>query len=122
MVGDLNTSTPTVAPTGGEPDTAADMLVYDLSKFLLTLSLLVMGGVLTLAETAAERPPTAATLVVIGCLVLSGFVSMGCITAIVNARHRGTQPRHALLLNQIAGALLGAGVGAFLVVWGGLLL
>lgn len=105
-----------------DPAASADLLVYDLSKFLLTLSLLVMGAVLTLSGTATERPPAAALLVVIGCLVVSGFVSMSCLSTIVTARHRGGQARHALLMNQIAAGLLGAGVGAFLVVWGGLLI
>jgi hypothetical protein len=116
---DDHETTPSVAP---DPAASADLLVYDLSKFLLTLSLLVMGAVLTLSSTAAERPPVAALLVVIGCLVVSGFVSMSCLSSIVTARHRGGQARHALVLNQIAAGLLGAGVGAFLVVWGGLLI
>jgi hypothetical protein len=101
------------------PDPAhdADLLVYDASKYLLTLCLLILGAVLTLSETAVADVPPAALLIVIGFLAISGFLSISCISQVIAARFAGKPARYIRNLNRFALAFLGAGVGGFMVVW-----
>lgn len=109
-------TSPTLAPI--DPAHSPDLLLYDLSKYLLTLCLLVLGGVLTVTGTADEAPPPATLLVIIASLAISGFLSISCISTIVKARYAlQPAPRYVRAVNGLALAFLGAGVGAFLVIW-----
>lgn len=99
-----------------------DLLIYDLSKYLLSLCLLILGGVLTVTQTATEPPPPPPIILIVGCLAISGLLSITCISSIVKARYRGVPARRVRLINQLAMGFLGAGVGAFLVIWIDLLL
>lgn len=113
---DDDATIPTIAPV--DPAHSPDLLLYDLSKYLLTLCLLVLGGVLTLTGTAAEAPPPATLLVIIGSLAISGFLSISCISTIVKARYAlQPAPPYVRTVNGLALAFLGAGVGAFIVIW-----
>jgi hypothetical protein len=96
---------------------APDMLLYDLSKYLLTLCLLILGGLLTLTETANSPLPPRALAVILGSLVISSTLSLTCIGRIVSARHTGKPATSARRLNGWATLFLGGGVGAFLMVW-----
>jgi hypothetical protein len=109
-------TSPTLAPV--DPAHSPDLLLYDLSKYLLTLCLLVLGGVLTVTGTADETAPPATLLVIIASLAISGFLSISCISTIVKARYAlRPAPRYVRTINGLALAFLGAGVGAFLVIW-----
>lgn len=103
-----------------------DLLIYDLSKYLLSLCLLILGGVLTVTQTvtqaATEPLPPSPIILIVGCLAVSGLLSITCISSIVKARYRGVPARRVRLINQLAMGFLGAGVGAFLVIWIDLLL
>ncbi len=101
------------------PETDPDILLYDYSKYLLTLSMLILGGVLTISQGSdpATRPPPATLLTVLVPIAASGFLSLSCLTTIVRSRVTGKPQTRAAAYNQAAMALLGVGVGAFLFSW-----
>jgi hypothetical protein len=105
-----------VKPQGG-PETAPDLLIYDLSKYLLSLCLLILGAVLTVQQSEAADIPTEALIVVIASLAVSGLLSLSCINQVVTARQAAKPARHIGLLNRLALGFLGMGVGGFLVIW-----
>jgi hypothetical protein len=101
------------------PETDPDILLYDYSKYLLTLSMLILGGVLTISQGAdtADRPAPAILLAILLPIAGSGFLSLSCLAAIVRSRLTGRPQTSAAKLNQAAMGLLGAGVAAFLFSW-----
>ncbi len=101
------------------PETDPDILLYDYSKYLLTLSMLILGGVLTISQGSdpATRPPPAILLAVLVPIAASGFLSLSCLATIVRSRLSGRPQTKAPMMNQAAMGLLGAGVAAFLVSW-----
>jgi hypothetical protein len=101
------------------PETDPDILLYDYSKYLLTLSMLILGGVLTISQGSdpATRPPPVVLISILVPIAGSGFLSLSCLATIVGARVRGKQPKNARMLNQGAMGLLGAGVASFLISW-----
>ena len=101
------------------PETDSEILLYDYSKYLLTLSMLILGGVLTISQSSdiANRPPTQVLLMILIPIAGSGFLSLSCLSSIVRSRVDGKPQRHAAKLNRGAMGLLGAGVGSFLLSW-----
>lgn len=101
------------------PETDPEILLYDYSKYLLTLSMLILGGVLTISQSTdpAGRPPPTVLLAILVPIAGSGFCSLSCLSAIVRSRVAGKPQSSAAMLNQAAMGLLGAGVAAFLVSW-----
>lgn len=101
------------------PETDPEILLYDYSKYLLTLSMLILGGVLTISQNAdlANRPPPLVLLTILVPIAGSGFLSLSCLAAIVGARVKGKPQKTARWLNQGAMLLLGAGVASFLISW-----
>ena len=101
----------------GAPETAPDLLIYDLSKYLLSLCLLILGAVLTFQQTEAANIPAEALIVVIASLAVSGLLSLSCINQVVTARQTGKPALYIGLLNRLALGFLGMGVGGFLMIW-----
>ena len=101
------------------PETDPEILLYDYSKYLLTLSMLLLGGVLTISQGSdpATRPPPLALLTILVPIAASGFLSLSCLATIVDARVKGKPQKSARWLNQGAMLLLGTGVASFLVSW-----
>lgn len=102
-----------------DPGFDKDMLLYDHSKHLLSLALLGLGGVLSIAQLAQGQQipgPVIAMLTVF--LAISGLCSLSCSAAVLRARQQGlVVPRTAWLCNQGAMLFLGIGVGGFLYAW-----
>jgi hypothetical protein len=101
-------------PTGEK-----DALLYDHAKHLLSLSLLGIGGIASLAQSPLGRQvdgPKVAML--LAAFAVAGFLALSCSAAILRA-HRRDLPvaASAWLFQQGAMAALGVGVGAFLTVW-----
>jgi len=105
--------TPGVAPEPTEPD----MLQYDFLKFLTTLAILVLGGVLSLAPTAKGLPRDSLVIVMI-MVAMAGTVAATGAEAIVAARiAKRPLNRFARWSRGIAMGMLGAGTGFFLSIW-----
>lgn len=97
----------------------AESLLYDLAKFVTTLSLLSIGGVLTLTQAASRGayPPTWLAFA-LSAIAFAGLCSFGTAYSLADARTRGREPSPRLgLLLQIATALLGIGTGSFVWMW-----
>ena len=96
-----------------------EALLYDFAKFLTTLSLLMLGGVLTVTQTADKAVAKPAVVAVV-----MGFISFAGILAIsaagklarvnIGKDYPGFTPRRYLLVAMI---LLSAGAGSFLFLW-----
>lgn len=101
------------------PETDPEILLYDYSKYLLTLSMLVLGGVLTISQSSdpANKLPAPLLLAILVPIAGSGLLSLSCLSTIVRSRMTGKSQRSAGTLNQMAMGLLGAGVAAFLMSW-----
>lgn len=96
-----------------------EALLYDFAKFLTTLALLALGGVLTVTQTADKavaKPPVVA--IVVAFIALAGILAISAAGKIakvnVQSRSERLSPRHYLM-----GSLtfLGMGAGGFLTLW-----
>ena len=96
-----------------------DLLLYDYSKHLLSLALISIGGVITLAQSkVGERIPPKDIGIVVVILALSAVAALSVSAAVLRARQVG-EPlgRYASYMQQSAMALLGVGFGWFLMSW-----
>ena len=117
MIEDIDTS-------AGRPDHVhagryGESLHYDLAKFLTTLSLITVGGILSLTEAAAEgvyRPSW--LLLVLASVALGGVLSFGVAFSLADARSANREPSRWLpLALQGATTLFGLGTGGFVWMW-----
>ena len=95
-----------------------DFLAYDYFKTLTSLSVLTLGGILTLTETVFGRQfETWHIIAVSSPIAAAGVVALQCQTDIVQIA-KGHRPGLPLLKIglRLAPALYGLGLGAFLVV------
>jgi hypothetical protein len=92
-----------------------DLILYDYFKHLTTLSLLVLGGILTLSQTAkgAAMKPTG-MMMVVGVVVLAGITSFSGSGEIARAHYKGDRPKWLDLYRIGAPMILSIGVGMFL--------
>ena len=100
-------------------DAGHGALLYDFSKFLTTLSLLALGGVLTLTQTADNhvlKKPVVA--MVVSFVALAGVCAFSAASKLAKVgtsrRKQRLTPQHYLLA---AIAFLGMGAGGFLMMW-----
>jgi len=96
-----------------------ETMLYDFAKFLTTLSLLVLGGMLTLSSAAREGDLKLFNIIFVsGAVALAGMMSFVTANALVDARARGRQPSDQLpTLMKVSTGLIGLGVGGFLMMW-----
>jgi hypothetical protein len=97
-----------------EAENYGETLLYDYSKFLTTVSLLALGGILTLSQTdeLADVKPFRLALA-IGSIVVGGVFALSVSNGIVIARSAGKEPSRWLRLSMrvaLAGIALGLGV------------
>jgi len=97
----------------------SEALLYDFAKFVTTLALLSLGGVLTVTQTADKgvaKPPVIA--IVVSFIALAGVCAVSAAAKIakvnLSLRIERFTPRHYLMA---AIALLGMGAGGFLMLW-----
>ena len=100
-------------------DRYGETLLYDFAKFLTTLSLLALGGVVTITD-AADRTDVKLfnILFVLGAIAIAGIISMLTANAVVDARAAGKEPEPYLrTMMKAAMGFLGVGTGGFLMIW-----
>lgn len=103
------------APEGHYGET----LLYDFAKTLTSLSLIVLGGVLSLSGTdqAAEIPVFSLVLIA-GTVAMAGALALSTAFGIVDARAKNREPSANLTkLIKAANFLLGVGLGGFTFTW-----
>ena len=97
------------------PHRQGDLILYDYFKHLTTLSLLILGGILTLTQTArGAELKLPGVLVVVGVVTLAGVLSFSGSGEIARAHFHGEQPKRIDLYRKIAPVILSLGVGMFL--------
>ena len=111
----------TDATVAAEPDLAQDktILLYDYSKHLLSLALLGLGGIVSLAQSPqGQKIPGTVVSMMLVCLAISGVCSLSCSSTILRARqHDRAIGKGAWISSQAAMLFLGVGVGGFLTIW-----
>ncbi|HYW15648.1 MAG TPA: hypothetical protein VE891_05790 [Allosphingosinicella sp.] len=101
------------------PHRPGDLVLYDYFKHLTTLSLLVLGGVLTLSQTDRGGEMKLSTLLmVVAAVTLAGVVSFSASGEIARAHFHGEEPKRVDLYRKVAPAILMLGVGMFLFLFG----
>lgn len=104
---------------GPDPASDKEILLYDYSKHLLSLTLLGIGGIISIAQSPqGQKIPGLIISLVIGSLAISGSFSLSCTATILRAREQDTPvPRAAWLYSRGGMLFLGVGVGGFLSIW-----
>jgi hypothetical protein len=96
-----------------------ETLLYDLSKFLTSLSLLAAGGVLTIANSARGPGVKPVPLIMVtGVLLVAVVLSASTASTIAVYRYSGRPLKpnlHYYLLATVG--LLGIGLGMFVFMW-----
>lgn len=102
-----------------EDERYAESLLYDQGKFLTTLSLLAVGGVLTIADTADSADIKPAAIIMVTCvLFLAAVLAASTASTIAFDRSSGRPTKrylHYYILATVA--LLGMGLGMFVFMW-----
>src|SRR5687768_7602661 len=84
-----------------------ELLLYDYFKHLTTLSLLALGGVLTVAQIGeGEQVKPILLVLVLVTLGLGGVASFSGASEIVRARYTGTPANKSLPLYRVSAPLL----------------
>jgi hypothetical protein len=93
----------------------SETLLYDYSKFLTTISLLALGGILSLSQTDGLRDVKAFNLAwSIGAVIIGGISAFSVSHDIVTSRAKGREPsRWVRPTMSIALAGIGLGLGGF---------
>jgi hypothetical protein len=104
-------------PKPGQRD--GELLVYDFFKYLTSLVLLTLGGMLIVMKDfdPADVKPQ---MVIVAIIVISsaGVLAFSGAAEIVRARYAGTPPHRSLpFLRAAAPALLAMGLGLFLAMF-----
>ncbi len=96
-----------------------ETLLYDFAKMLTSLSLFLLGGVLTLSGTQqADDIPLFSLVLTSGSIAVSGLLALSTVFGIVEARAKCREPSTRLfLMIKAANFLLGVGVGGFMIIW-----
>jgi hypothetical protein len=97
----------------------ADAMLYDWFKHLTSLSLITLGGVLSLSQVADAKDIKPATLAVVLVLVsVAGIMAFSAADQIVLSRVKGQPlPAQVKWMQRAIPAVLGMGLGAFVYVF-----
>ncbi|HYI42359.1 MAG TPA: hypothetical protein VD768_01895 [Sphingomicrobium sp.] len=96
----------------------AELLLYDFFKFLTSMSLLTLGGMLAISQSV-DRGDIAPFALIVVLLIISGggissFVGAG---EIVKQRYTGSPSRSLEFHRKAAPSMLAIGIGMFLGVY-----
>ena len=95
-----------------------EALLYDFAKFMTTLALLALGGMLTLIQTAGTHVAKKPVLAFVGgSIALAGICAVNAAMKLAKVgapRRKGLSAQTLLLVGV---GLLGMGTGGFLFLW-----
>jgi hypothetical protein len=93
-----------------------ELLVYDYFKHLTTLSLVALGGVLSISTSIPGISPKSIIVIVV-LLGIAGAVSLAALDVIVNERiYNRPIPRYIRYLRMVSVCFFGVGIGYFISV------
>ena len=97
----------------------SETLLYDFAKTLTSLSLFVLGGVLSLGGIQRAGNISLFSLVLTsGSIAIAGLIALSTVMAIVEARSKKREPpSYLLVLIKTANFFLGVGLGSFMYIW-----
>ena len=100
-------------------DADGDLLLYDFFKYLTSLALLTLGGVLIVAKDADKADVKPVMIVIVLVIIsASGIAAFSGASEIVRARYSRSEPLPTLKFYRLAApALLAIGVGMFLTLY-----
>ena len=100
-------------------DRYGETMLYDFAKFITTLSLLLLGGMLTLSTAARSGDLKLFNIVFVTvAIAIAGLMSFITANALVDARATGCEPsRHLPTIMKAATGIIGVGLGGFLMMW-----
>ena len=102
-----------------EDDRYRESLLYDLAKFLTTLSLLAIGGVLTIADAADPADIKRGNIIMITLALSSAAVIAASTASTIAVDRWAAKPirpnMHLYIIATVA--LLGMGLGMFIFMW-----
>jgi hypothetical protein len=91
-----------------------ELLVYDYFKHLTTLTLVALGGVLSISTSIPTISPKSIVMIVV-ILGVAGAVSLMALDLVVNERmHNRPIPRYVRYLRLVSIWLFGIGIGYFI--------
>ena len=97
------------------PGSGREAMLYDWFKHLTTLSLITLGGVLSLTQSADADVKTSSLIIIVLFVAGAGVVAFTAAEQLIRAVSAGEPvPAAVRRLQAVAPALLGMGVGAFL--------
>ena len=95
-----------------------EALLYDFAKFMTTLALLALGGMLTLIQTAGTHVAKKPVLAFVGgSVAVDGICAVSAamkLAKVGQSRRKGLSAQTLLLVGV---GLLGMGTGGFLFLW-----
>ena len=100
-------------------DRYGETMLYDFAKFLTTLSLLLLGGMLTLSAAARQGDLKLFNLIFVTvAIAIAGRSAFITANALVDARATGREPSPYLpKVMKFATGVIGVGLGGFLMMW-----
>jgi hypothetical protein len=106
-------------PVEAPHDRYGEGLLYDYAKFITTLSMLALGGVLSLTPAIGRGEfETTRVVMIIVAISTGGIIALSTANALVDARATGKEPSRWLpRYIKAAMASVGIGLGAFLYLW-----
>ena len=102
-----------------QSDRYGETMLYDFAKFITTLSLLLLGGMLTLSAAARQGDLKLFNLIFVTvAIAVAGMTAFITANALVDARASGRDPSpHLPKLMKFATGVIGVGLGGFLMMW-----
>ena len=98
------------------------LLLYDYFKHMTTLSLVTLGGILSISQTSGVRIGFERLLPSLALVALAGAIALFAMEAIIKVRMDDRAvPRLIGWYRMAASGAFGLGVGAFLGVFGGMI-
>jgi hypothetical protein len=115
----MNDESEIVDPRKVHDERYGETLLYDFSKFLTTMSLLALGGVLTVIQTSDRSDVKLFNIILVtGAIAVAGIIAILTANALVDARAAGKEPEPYLgKMMKAAMGFLGVGTGGFLMIW-----